>query len=313
MHVLRSHRPMVASSSRWVAAVLVGWMAAIGAGGVDGGHRCWWGGWQSYGGAPRSVLPPAAAAAFLAPRPCAGRLVARPAMCENGPGPALLQRHGLPLVRRARGRAVCGVCMGMSKAQRALVDAALERLNERRSDAAETVSAAHRELPARQRVRIDWAGMPALLDPHSVTWRGSTIRADGAINTTSHAAIKETVNPRSLRKRAQVENFASMMRAQHVAAGSVVVDFGCGSGNLLLPLAHLFPQLRFVGVDLKPRAIALLEQRAAAAELANVEVHCGAIEDYHAPFDVAISLHACGPASDAVLAAALQQVRYIDG
>ena len=38
MHVLRSHRPMVASSSRWVAAVLVGWMAAIGAGGVDGGH-----------------------------------------------------------------------------------------------------------------------------------------------------------------------------------------------------------------------------------------------------------------------------------
>lgn len=196
------------------------------------------------------------------------------------------------------------LCMGpMSKAQLALVDAALARLHERLAFA----SHAHQEMPADKRVKIDWLAMPEGLDPHSVTWRGSSIPVGSSINTTSHATIKETVNTRSLRKRAQVENFASMLFMQNLVAGSVVVDFGSGSGNLLLPLAHLFPLLHFVGVDLKPRAIALLQQRAAAAKLANVGAHCGAIEDYRTPFDVAISLHACGPASNAVLAAALHQ------
>lgn len=31
-------------------------------------------------------------------------------------------------------------------------------------------------------------------------------------------------------------------------AAPTVVDFGCGSGNLTLPLAALMPHVRFVGV-----------------------------------------------------------------
>lgn len=51
-----------------------------------------------------------------------------------------------------------------------------------------------------------------------------------------------------------------------------IVDFGCGSGNLLLPLAAVFPGCVFTGVDMKPAALQLLQQRAAAAGLNNVQV-----------------------------------------
>ena len=35
------------------------------------------------------------------------------------------------------------------------------------------------------------------------------------------------------------------------AAAPTVVDFGCGSGNLTLPLAALMPYVRFVGVGVE--------------------------------------------------------------
>ena len=132
------------------------------------------------------------------------------------------------------------------------------------------------------------------------------MRVGNGVDTTSHATMKMTVNVRSQRKRAQVENFASLLSAADPEPGTVVVDFGCGSGNLVLPLAHLFPALRFVGVDLKPKATELLQQRAAEANLTNVCCETTPIEAYHGPCDIALSLHACGPASDQVLCAALQ-------
>ena len=61
-----------------------------------------------------------------------------------------------------------------------------------------------------------------------------------------------------------------MLAAAQPPPGSTVVDFGCGSGNLLLPLAHTFPALRFVGIDLKPKAVELLRQRAAEVGMRNV-------------------------------------------
>lgn len=80
-----------------------------------------------------------------------------------------------------------------------------------------------------------------------------------------------------------------------------IVDFGCGSGNLLLPLAALLPGCQFTGVDMKPAALKLLMQRAADAGLSNVSVFEGMIEQYRQPFDVALALHACGNATDHVL------------
>ena len=229
--------------------------------------------------------------------------------------------------------------------ERKSIDAALLRLDELLpSFGPEVVTDAHAMLVKEKRMRIDWATLPSAVDPHSTTWRGSSIPGDGSVDTTSHATMRKTINPRSERKRAQVENFASMLSAAAPPAGSRIVDFGAGSGNLVLPLASLFPQatlgnelelvvplymcpqlllcmfsycyyicvlillfpqLKFVAVDVKAQSIALLTRRCAAAGLSNVEPAVTSIEAYAAPFDIALSLHACGPASDAVLRASL--------
>ena len=80
-----------------------------------------------------------------------------------------------------------------------------------------------------------------------------------------------------------------------------MVDFGCGTGNLILPLAAANPSTRFVGLDLNPRSVALLRERARAAGLTNVRAEVGLIEDYEGPCDVALALHVCGDGTDAVL------------
>jgi methylase of polypeptide subunit release factors len=88
----------------------------------------------------------------------------------------------------------------------------------------------------------------------------------------------------------QVETFAlllwQLLRKRPVQASGPlqpavhVVDFGSGSGNLVLPLAYLFPSCTFTAVDMKPAAIHLLSQRARVAGLDNVVAVCARIEEY---------------------------------
>ena len=69
----------------------------------------------------------------------------------------------------------------------------------------------------------------------------------------------------------QVESYALVLR--QLLRGRQpyrLVDFGAGSGNLLLPLAALFPWCSFHAVEMKPNAVHILLSRAAAAGLANV-------------------------------------------
>ena len=81
-----------------------------------------------------------------------------------------------------------------------------------------------------------------------------------------------------------------------------VVDAGCGTGSLLLPLAAAFPNVRFVGVDTKSGSLDRLMARATSARLEDrVEAWHGTIEEYDSECDVVLSLHACGGASDAAL------------
>ena len=48
------------------------------------------------------------------------------------------------------------------------------------------------------------------------------------------------------------------------------------------------------------------ERRAAAMNLSNIRTFCGAIGDYSDSFDLALALHSCGGAADAVQAAAIK-------
>ncbi|KAL6750424.1 hypothetical protein V8C86DRAFT_2812990 [Haematococcus lacustris] len=80
-----------------------------------------------------------------------------------------------------------------------------------------------------------------------------------------------------------------------------VVEFGSGSGNLVLPLAWALPWVAFHAVDCKPESVQLLLSRAQAAGLRNVTAEVGRIEDYSGACDVALALHACGAATDHAL------------
>lgn len=122
---------------------------------------------------------------------------------------------------------------------------------------------------------------------------------------------------RTLRKRLQVESFAVVLHAiieardrEGQSKALTVVDFGSGSGNMILILATLFPAVSFVAVDMNGESLRLLNQRAAATRLTNVSSVCTLIEDYAGAVDVAFALHACGSATDLALLQA-QRARAI--
>ena len=134
---------------------------------------------------------------------------------------------------------------------------------------------------------MGWQRMPVALHPGKGGLLGDDLRAQ--------------------RKLWQVEYFTRVLARLRLPDGAVVVDFGSGSGNLVLPLAHRFPALRFVAVDLKARALELLEERAHAAGLPNVEAWVGSIEAYPASYDCALALHVCGAGTDLVISSAVQR------
>ncbi|KAL3667154.1 hypothetical protein V7S43_008093 [Phytophthora oleae] len=125
---------------------------------------------------------------------------------------------------------------------------------------------------------IPWADLPDGIHP-----RDGKLQAERARN-----------------KRQQVDNLAVFLQ-RILRPGDVVVEFCAGSGYVALPLACLFPQCTFVLLDKKEPSLAIAEERIAAAQLTNVEIFCGFIDDYRKPFDVGIALHACGEATDMVM------------
>jgi hypothetical protein len=143
---------------------------------------------------------------------------------------------------------------------------------------------------------VDWTAMPAACH---MLYNAKTKTAS------ARRARKGDAN-RILRKQQQCDAFASALRAINLPDGAVVVDFGCGSCGVTLPLAFAFPKLMFIGVDNKKTALDLMRERAQHAGLSNIQVCCSSIADFNDPFDCVIALHACGPASDEAIVHAVQ-------
>lgn len=99
-----------------------------------------------------------------------------------------------------------------------------------------------------------------------------------------------------------------------------IVDFAGGTGHLAVPLALLLPKCEVVCVDLKQWSLDLLRARVdgyfdvatnqevsvqhefqATETLSNLYTYYGSIQSYSGTFDIGVSLHACGEASDWVL------------
>ena len=142
--------------------------------------------------------------------------------------------------------------------------------------------------PAVPTGRVDWASMPASLDPA----RGE-VGAGGIIG-----GGKEGAAERAERKRWQVESvYCALLSIVDAllppqptkakgASGSKllrVVDFGSGSGNATLAIAWLLrTRCSFVLLDMKPVAVQLAETRVAAVPglEKTVQAIAGRIEDY---------------------------------
>lgn len=57
-----------------------------------------------------------------------------------------------------------------------------------------------------------------------------------------------------------------------IKSGDLVLDLGCGPGNLLAQVAKLNPRAEFIGVDLSESMLALADLRFRQAEIPNVEL-----------------------------------------
>ena len=72
-------------------------------------------------------------------------------------------------------------------------------------------------------------------------------------------------------------------------AGARVLDVGCGGGFPSVPLAILFPEVRFTAVDSIRKKIAVVEGVAAGAGLQNLTPRCARVESLSERFDYVVS------------------------
>eukprot|EP00177_Eucheuma_denticulatum_P005551 GFKZ01010091.1.p1 GENE.GFKZ01010091.1~~GFKZ01010091.1.p1 ORF type:complete len:617 (-),score=74.29 GFKZ01010091.1:1924-3774(-) len=121
---------------------------------------------------------------------------------------------------------------------------------------------------------------------------------------------------RASRKRIQIANLVALVASlprihtPHSNGRRVspprVLDLCGGCGHVGLVLAALMPQWRVTVVDTAAVALGVAERRAREAGLSNFDTLCKDIVEVDMPFQVAVALHACGGASDVVLAKAAQ-------
>ena len=124
-------------------------------------------------------------------------------------------------------------------------------------------------------------------------WLETQIRVDPSGGNVPESRLR--------RKREQISSLCAAV-ASVLKDGDVVVDFCSGSGHAALPLAYEFPRCHFVLCDARGESLAIGRHRVQAAGLTNVSFAHGLVHQYQARFDIGISLHGCGDATDHAIA-----------
>lgn len=145
---------------------------------------------------------------------------------------------------------------------------------------------------ARKSTEVAWGELPPRVDPYGTNKKGGEVRG--------------------LRKRNQVQAFVTHLQAileeEDGKSRKVVCDFGCGTGNVVMTAAALFPNHEFIGVDLNQKSIDILNERIVESGLSNVRARVGLIEECDAlEVDVVLALHVCGSATDFVINSAIER------
>lgn len=102
------------------------------------------------------------------------------------------------------------------------------------------------------------------------------------------------------RKKAQLECLANEVIALS-RPGDVIVDFCSGTGHLGILLAYLLPNCTIYLLENKEESQQLAMNRVNKLGLNNVVYFQCNLDYFTARFDIGVSLHACGVASDIVL------------
>lgn len=108
------------------------------------------------------------------------------------------------------------------------------------------------------------------------------------------------------RKQAQLKSVAQ--EVIHLARpGNVIVDFCSGSGHLGLLIASLLPNCQIVLLENKAESLDRAKIRGKSLGLSNVLFLQTNLDYFSGNFDIGISLHACGVATDIVMSLSVQK------
>jgi hypothetical protein len=108
------------------------------------------------------------------------------------------------------------------------------------------------------------------------------------------------------RKGQQLENLAKAV-LKVAKPGHTIVDFCSGSGHLGIILAYMLPRCQIILLENKEESLVRARQRVLKLKLTNV-IFCQCNLDYFCGrFDIGVSLHACGVATDLVIQRCISQ------
>ena len=112
---------------------------------------------------------------------------------------------------------------------------------------------------------------------------------------------------RAIRKQLQLQNLIGAM-SPIIKTGSRIVDFCAGGGHFGIAVAALFPQSQVFIVDYKAESLERAVRRITEGKITNVTIVQSNMNFWNAKFDIGLGLHACGTATDQILA----QVKFFD-
>ncbi len=129
---------------------------------------------------------------------------------------------------------------------------------------------------------------------------GTTVPFQGRGETFAHVVAETTRGLQAVTARKILPGLPGL--GTKLAEGGMILEVGCGTGNLLIQLARAFPKSRCVGVDLDPVSLDVARAAVREAEVAErVELWEGEVGKIASPgsFDVAVMvevLHEVAPA-----------------
>ncbi|KAG8230477.1 hypothetical protein J437_LFUL013518 [Ladona fulva] len=144
---------------------------------------------------------------------------------------------------------------------------------------------------------VDWSSIPLGAD---LEFDWSTVPAD------AHPLGGNLPESRLQRKVQQLENLAKAV-LKIAKPGYVIVDFCSGSGHLGILLSHFLPLCHVVLLDNKDESLKRARDRVNRLSLQNISIFQCNLDYYIGKFDIGVSLHACGVATDLVIQRCLEQ------